>query len=130
MKYLTISFLFLYSAIAHSNENAEFWEFNGKTIELKSVKGFPGIFNEACLKEKKCEALIEMEKLSKIEIPIQAYQGGKNPGAVICHFLSEKNDKIMVVFGRNLNGNVSSFCKFSDGSIVSVGALLRAKRGD
>ena len=107
----------------------ELWTFGSQSIELQRDPIHEGLFSSICFRSDSCLAMKAMKVVSKIKLTTQALRGGKNPGSVLCTRLSETFKDTQVVFGENASGNFSSFCHFSDGSLVSSGALMNASRG-
>ena len=72
--------------------------------------------------DSKCEALKSIELVKQTKLSGHELRGGKNPGAVLC----KKTLRGKVVFGENRFGGKTSFCKFSDGSLLANDSLLYA----
>ncbi|MBF0299238.1 MAG: DUF333 domain-containing protein [Oligoflexia bacterium] len=70
------------------------------------------------LSKMKCQAYKQLSNSSMKNLPAALFQGGPNPGAVIC----VNKLKGTVVIGSDTYGE-NSFCKFSDGSIVDNGTI-------
>ena len=78
--------------------------------------------------DKKCDAKNELAKITFKGLKSEAFAGGKNPGAVLCHQSVNKGN---VVFLRDKNGNDNSFCVFADKSMTSSSTLtIFARKND
>lgn len=79
-----------------------------------------------CLKEDgslQCDAATALKNISWKK----RKKGDENPGSSLC----QKQLKAIVVVGKDAAGDESSFCRFSDGSMVDSGSLIyRARKND
>lgn len=68
----------------------------------------------------KCLAAVKLKQVNMNALTSADLEGGKNPGSVLCR----KSLKAKVLFGKDLDGNVSSFCAFEDGTMLSSDTLV------
>jgi hypothetical protein len=71
-----------------------------------------------------CVALNKLERATLKGIPASRFQGGKNPGSVVCSDVLRGEVQI----GTDPQGDEQSFCVFNDGSLVSTGSLAAQAR--
>ena len=96
---------------------------NDQEVEFKADEGASLLLSASCVKASggyDCAAFRARRKASLRAVTSRLI-GGANPGAVICRGLGAE-----VVNGRDSSGNENSFCRFSDGSMISSGSLVAA----
>ena len=127
MKYLVILILAFYNS-SFANEKqlveeiANVWS-RGDILYLMEKDPVTGsILSKPCLEKKgDCAAFQILKKKESYNLDPADLAGGKNPGAVIC----KKNLKATVLILEDNDENENAFCKFSDGSLLSVSALIK-----
>ncbi|MBI2522399.1 MAG: hypothetical protein HYV97_18405 [Bdellovibrio sp.] len=72
------------------------------------------------LETSKCQAVQKLKQVNMNDITTEDLDGGKNPGAVLC----KKSLNAQVIFGKDRDGNVTTFCSFQDGTMVSSDTLI------
>lgn len=65
-----------------------------------------------------CEALRFLKSGTTVELGPADHAGGMSPGTAVC-----RKTKHQIMTGTGPTGNEDGFCRFGDGSMVSVGAL-------
>jgi len=116
-KIIFLFILFLHSFQVFGVE--EIWKLGSTFIPLSQNPAKKWLISLQC-EEKACIASDELKKISMKSLSKGDLQGGKNPGAVLCHKINEAS----IVFLSDLQGNQNSFCKFKDGSMVSSSTLV------
>ncbi len=66
-----------------------------------------------------CQAVQALSRVSEKGIPPVAFQGGKNPGSMLCKLALRGQ----VELATDPQGNEQSICSFQDGSFASTGSL-------
>ena len=112
-----IPFLLLISAIAQAE--TVFFSVDGKKTEFYRDAGRHFMISKDCVKKGDALRCDAYQALSKASLRGQTLKGGANPGAVICSRGLGRD----VVVGKDEQENENSFCRFSDGSLVSSGSL-------
>lgn len=96
------------------------YRINDKLVSFFRHKNEKYLISAHCTeKSKSCIANQVLMAPFKTVLPKDALKGGKNPGAVVCRNI----EHAIVIFGRDLKGHQQSFCRFSDGSLLSSGIL-------
>lgn len=105
---------------AHAAEQS--FELGGKQVNFFRSEEKHLTVSRGCLKSNGSLSCQAYESLSKASLDglESKNSGGANPGARIC----DSELKGEVVIGRDKSGNENSFCRFSDGSLVSSGTLM------
>ena len=95
------------------------WRFEGEALDLAEVKDQPGVLlSSSCLK-KNCTAKLALDGLLGGLEP-ENYDGlGFNPVAALC------TGEVIIAAGTV--GETRDFCRYSDGSMVSMNGLWGAK---
>jgi|GEM_PF-605415 len=115
------SFYFILTVLSLSGfAIEEVWKLGDNFLSFEKDTEKNWLYSRNC-QNQNCEALIFLKKASFKNISAEDLNGGKNPGAVICH----KNSKAKVVILKDLDGNENSFCLFSDKSMVSNSTLYK-----
>jgi|GEM_PF-6096105 len=105
-----------YLSFQVQGKNHRFLSIKDRFITITSSCGEAFLNNQTQIK---CLALQALNKVSLDQISEDDLLGGKNPGSVLC----KKSLKATVVFGLDLQGNTTSFCAFTDGTMVSSDTL-------
>lgn len=117
-KITVLLFVLLYSIQIHAVE--EVWKLGSTFIPLSQNPAKKWLISLHCEEQVPCMAREELKKISMKLLEKGDLKGGKNPGAVLCHKISDAS----IVFLSDLQGNQNSFCKFKDGSMVSSSTLV------
>lgn len=124
MKTFSLSFfilsLSLYGQSIPRIERDIFWRQGKKIYPIVHEKKSGELISKGCVElQEKCLAYKNLKKKSDVHLSEEERAGGKNPGAVVCS--NKLNGEVLVLTDSAHNEN--SFCKFSDGSLLSVSAL-------
>ena len=102
-------------------EKADLWRQGKQIYPMVHVKNSGHLISKGCEElQEKCLAYKNLKKKSDVHLSEEERSGGKNPGAVMCS--NKLKGEVLVLLDSNRNEN--SFCKFSDGSLLSVNALF------
>ncbi|MBI2522560.1 MAG: hypothetical protein HYV97_19225 [Bdellovibrio sp.] len=71
------------------------------------------------LETSKCLAALNLKQVNMNDINDEDLAGGKNPGSVLC----QKSLKADIIIGKDQDGNITTFCSFKDGTMVSADTL-------
>lgn len=118
MKLSIIMAILISMSVFANADKAEIYQIGKDFYEFKSIKN-SHISSHCLKKDTKCDALNTINNPPKIQFNKGDFNGGKNPGAVIC----KKFKNTYVIIAKDLKGNQQSFCVFKDNSMVSTGIL-------
>ncbi len=68
----------------------------------------------------KCLAAMKLKQVNMNDLTDDDLKGDKNPGVILC----QKSLSADVIVGKDKDGNITSFCSFKDGTMVSADALV------
>ena len=105
MKYVVFIMLFSHVALAD-------WKIGSQKIELAKCP------NGTCMISKDCSACLAL-KASQSRQKSDVGPGGTNPGSSVC----TQFHKAGVIIATNDEGGTTAFCRFSDGSLLSLDGL-------
>ena len=120
----TLLLLFLLISPRHSfasaDSNIQLWKEGDRFYSLKKDPDGQTLLSSDCFNsEDTCEALKAMKKKLKLTFAQKELSGGKNPNSLKC----SKGHQGRVLILKDDDGNENSFCRFSDGSLVSTSDL-------
>lgn len=106
-------FIFSFPTLAAS------WRFEGDVLDLAEVKDRPGVLISAKCLKKTCTAKLALEGLLT-GLAIENSDGeGLNPVAALC------TGEVIIAAGAV--GETRDFCRYSDGSMISMNGIWGAK---
>lgn len=96
------------------------WRFEGGVIDLTELKDQPGVLlSSSCLK-KGCTAKLALDgQLGGLPTDNDSHGVGHNPVAALC------SGEVIIAAGAV--GETRDFCRYSDGSMVSMNGLWGAQ---
>lgn len=108
----TIILALLFSASALAD-----WKIGDQKLEIVQCANGSCLISKSCLDKSRpaCLALKASENRQKSDVG----PGGTNPGSAVC----SKFHKGGVVIAMNDEGGTNAFCRFSDGSLLSLDGL-------
>ncbi len=117
MKTLYFFILFINSSIFAQEE---IWKLGNTFIAVirEKTDDLEILYSKSCEK-KTCDARIKSENLKWENLPKDAFDGGKNPGAVLCKEVLKQN----IIYVKDISGNENTFCIFKDKSFISSSSL-------
>jgi hypothetical protein len=102
-----VVFIMLFSSAAFAD-----WKIGTQKLELVQCS------NGTCLISKDCSSCLAL-KASQNKQKSDVGPGGTNPGSAVC----TNYHKAGVIIAMNDEGGTNAFCRFSDGSILSLDGL-------
>jgi len=118
IKFLIFSFFLVFRVEAQELVS---FKVNDQSVVFYDYQDDRITISKNCVKKKKiqpCMAYKALQAASFQTLAEEKFQGGANPGAVICKALKGK-----VVIGEDKKANENSFCLFEDKSIIDNGSL-------
>ncbi len=111
-----MKFFALLTLLFSTNVMAD-WTIAQQKVELTQCPNGSCVISKSCLEKKQppCMALKAAENRQKSDVG----PGGTNPGSAVC----TKFHKAGVVIAMNDEGGTNAFCRFSDGSLLSLDGL-------
>jgi hypothetical protein len=98
----------------------EIWKLGDSFIAvMRDKKGEVELLYSKSCEKKNCEAIVKSENLKWDNLPKDAFDGGKNPGAVLCKEVLKQN----IIYVKDISGNENTFCIFKDKSFISSSSL-------
>jgi hypothetical protein len=88
------------------------WKIGAQKLELVQCS------NGTCMISKDCSSCLAL-KASQNKQKSDVGSGGTNPGSAVC----TKFHKAGVIIAMNDEGGTNAFCRFSDGSLLSLDGL-------
>lgn len=123
---LTLLIILSLGPFSWSMASVEIWK-TGKSYFKFQRNDYSGLLISKICEKNNCAAKETLKTISFKNLRSDRLNGGKNPGAVLCHEL----ENTQVIFLRDLKGNDNSFCMFPDKSLVSSGSLeMQARKND
>lgn len=95
------------------------WRFEGDLLDLAEVKDRPGVLISATCLKKTCTAKLALEGLLAGLSTDNSDGMGLNPVAALCTG--------QVIIAAGAVGETRDFCRYSDGSIISMNGIWGAK---
>lgn len=109
----------------------EVWSYKHHHFLMVSLEKGKILISENCLDQNQtllksnCEAAKILKQTLSISLRSKDFNGGKNPGAVICKNYLKQN----IVILKDPDQNENSFCQFEDRSLISAISLMTLVKG-
>lgn len=108
--------LLLYTGLLFSAAASADWKIGGQALELSACPQGPCLISTQCLKASAgCQALVAWKNKHKGVVG----PGGSNPGSAVC----SQVHKAGVVIALDGKGGSEAFCRFADGSLITLDGL-------
>ncbi len=118
-------FLIFQSDFCFSQELVN-WSIGNNRFVAQVMEKTGWLVSQQCFSDefqvKECMALASAKKASLKNIAPESFNGGKNPGSVLCKTFPSA--KVLIAYDEK--GNQNSFCLFQDHSFISNSSLVKA----